>query len=193
MKNAIDKETAEAICKRVHSIAEFCREVGWEPRGGNYLTFHKYVKEYNLDTSHFTGQRSNIGNTNNIGKSKDEFFTSGKIIKGSDIIKKLVSLGLREYKCEAEGCGISSWNGKPIQLQVHHKDGDHFNNELDNIMLLCPNCHSQTDTYTGKNRKNKGGVHKKAYKHVCIKCGKRLHKKTKTGLCIDCYKEEKNI
>lgn len=193
MKNVIDKNTAEEICKRVHSIAEFCREVGWEPCGGNYLTFHKYVKEYGLDVSHFTGQRSNIGNSNNVGISKDEFFKKDKVIRGSDIIKKLISLGLKEYKCEADGCGISSWNGKPIKLQVHHKDGDHFNNEIDNIMLLCPNCHSQTDTFTGKNKKRKRIVHERTHKHVCSECQKVLKRKTKSGLCADCLRKKKKI
>lgn len=54
-----------------------------------------------------------------------------------------------EYKCGE--CGISKWCGKPITLQVEHIDGDNFNNEIGNLMLLCPNCHSQTPTW---------GIHK---------------------------------
>ena len=53
------------------------------------------------------------------------------------------------YKCEI--CGISEWNGKPISLQLHHVDGNRKNNLLSNIQILCPNCHSQTDNYAGKN------------------------------------------
>ncbi len=192
-KNVIGKEEAIEICKRVFSVADFCRAVGWKPVGGNYRTFYKYVKEYDLDTSHFTGQKSNIGNKNHNGLDKEDFFVKDKLIKSSELMKKLISLGLKEYKCENPECGISEWHGKSITLQVHHKDGDHFNNELDNLVILCPNCHSQTDSYAGK--KNMKGVktttHTHTYKHVCKKCGKPLHRETKSGLCISCLRESK--
>jgi 5-methylcytosine-specific restriction endonuclease McrA len=44
------------------------------------------------------------------------------------------------------------WNGKPIECALHHKDGNKHNNKIDNLEILCPNCHSQTDTYTAKNK-----------------------------------------
>lgn len=56
-----------------------------------------------------------------------------------------------EAKCEI--CGIKTWLGKPIVLQIHHLDGNHKNNSVDNLQLLCPNCHTQTDTYSNKKRK----------------------------------------
>ena len=187
-KNVISKEEAEMVCKNVFSVAEFCRSVGWKPVGGNYRTFYKYVKEYGLDTSHFTGQKSNIGNRNNSGLTKEEYFAKDRLIKSSELLKKLISLGLKEYKCENPDCGISEWHGKEIRLQVHHIDGDHFNNELDNLMILCPNCHSQTDSYAGK--KNSKGVkttkHTNEYKHKCRECGKVLKREPKTGLCREC-------
>ena len=49
-------------------------------------------------------------------------------------------------------CGISEWNGKSIVLEAEHKDGDSTNNKLENLCLVCPNCHSQTDTYKGRNK-----------------------------------------
>lgn len=185
-KNIIDKETAEEICKQVYSVADFCRKVGWKPVGGNYRIFYKYVKEYNLDTSHFTGQKTNIGNKHNIGLTKDEFFKKDKLIKSSDTLKKIIGLGLKEYKCEC--CGITEWNGKEIRLQVHHIDGDHFNNELENLQILCPNCHSQTDTFAGKSNKKgeKTTNHERTRKYTCNECGKPLHRKPKTGLCREC-------
>lgn len=56
---------------------------------------------------------------------------------------------LRGTKCEI--CGVREWNGKPLVLHVDHVDGDRTNNELNNLMILCPNCHSQTETYGSKN------------------------------------------
>ena len=54
--------------------------------------------------------------------------------------EKLIREGLKEDKCEL--CGLSEWQGTKITLELHHKDGNHYHNTLDNIQLLCPNCHS---------------------------------------------------
>ena len=56
-KHIITKEQAEQIVKEVFTVADFCRKVGWQPRGENYRVFYKYVKDYNLDISHFTGKK----------------------------------------------------------------------------------------------------------------------------------------
>lgn len=69
--------------------------------------------------------------------------------------KLLFKYKLKENKCEE--CGISEWNKKPIECQLHHKDGNKFNNKLENLKILCPNCHSQTETFgykQGKKYKN---------------------------------------
>jgi endogenous inhibitor of DNA gyrase (YacG/DUF329 family) len=59
---------------------------------------------------------------------------------------------LRGYNCSI--CGISDYNGKPIRLECDHMDGNYTNNHIDNLRFLCPNCHSQTDTYKNKNKGN---------------------------------------
>lgn len=56
------------------------------------------------------------------------------------------------YSCSC--CGISEWNGQHITLEVDHIDGQSANNNVNNLRLLCPNCHSQTDTYKAKNKGN---------------------------------------
>lgn len=192
---ALTEEQIRTAVKNAYSIADFCRAVGWQPRGDNYKVFHKYVAKYKLDTSHFTGIRTNIGNRLKVGIPITEMFVKGNHV-GSKVLKaKILREKLLEYKCSH--CGISEWQGKPLSLQIHHKDGDHSNNELSNLEFICPNCHSQTDTFSGK--KNSKGVctriHIPPRKHVCTKCGKAMHKKAKTGLCIEClrqsYKDKK--
>jgi len=85
--------------------------------------------------------------------SDDEWFVKGvarnAAVENTGTIARLLRRGV-PYEC-AE-CHIKEWNGKPISLQLHHIDGDHLNNELTNLQLLCPNCHSQTDTYA-RNKK----------------------------------------
>jgi hypothetical protein len=71
----------------------------------------------------------------------------------SHLSKRLVKEGLKEYKCEC--CGIKEWNSNKISLELNHKDGDNSNHSLSNLELLCPNCHSQTDTYRNKKGKRR--------------------------------------
>ena len=71
-------------------------------------------------------------------------------IQSFKLKKWLIKHHLKENKCEC--CGISEWNGKPIECALHHKDGNKHNNKLKNLIILCPNCHSQTDNFTAKNR-----------------------------------------
>jgi hypothetical protein len=65
---------------------------------------------------------------------------------------RLISEGYKENKCEE--CGLNGeWNGKPLDMELDHIDGDRTNHLLKNLKIVCPNCHAQTDTYRGKNKK----------------------------------------
>lgn len=67
--------------------------------------------------------------------------------------KRLIKEGIKEDKCES--CGlVDIWNGKPITLQLDHINGINYDHRLENLQILCPNCHSQTDTYCGRNKKS---------------------------------------
>ena len=67
----------------------------------------------------------------------------------------------RGYHCEV--CGIDKHNGKNIVLECDHVDGDHTNNKIDNLRLICPNCHSQSSNYKGKNKGNGRAYRKERY------------------------------
>ena len=75
----------------------------------------------------------------------------GVNVNTNKIRKKLLRDGLKQYVCEQ--CGNTQWMNRPIPLEVHHIDGDKNNNQLENLQLLCPNCHALTPTYRGKNIK----------------------------------------
>jgi len=78
--------------------------------------------------------------------------TQQKSITG--VLKKFIlKNGLKEHKCEE--CGIIEWNNKPLSLELDHTDGIRSNNKLENLKLLCPNCHSQTNTWRGRNKNKK--------------------------------------
>ena len=70
--------------------------------------------------------------------------------------KRLIKEGIKQNKCENENCSIVDvWNGKPLVLHLDHIDGDSTNHKLENLRMLCPNCHSQTETYAGKKTRKK--------------------------------------
>ena len=115
----------------------------------NIKPLDAYLKKNNIQ---YTGNASGKGiqKKNNKYIPFDQFIKVG-VVQTNKLRKKLLREGYKEHKCEK--CNNVLWLGNPIPLEVHHKDGDKNNNELDNLELLCPNCHAQTDTYRGKNIK----------------------------------------
>lgn len=144
--NDYSKEELQVLFDNSISYAEVLRKMGYEDteKGGRKVEqLQKLVQKYDIDTSHILGKAHNKNNFNLNS------FRKGNAVRSE---KRIAVLSyLRGAKCEQ--CGNSEWNGQKIPLCTHHIDGDHLNNELDNLQLLCPNCHAQTDNYCGKNKK----------------------------------------
>jgi DNA-binding CsgD family transcriptional regulator len=90
------------------------------------------------------------------GLPMEELLVAGVYRARFNLKLRLVRSGLKQKLCEA--CGIASWNGKPISLALHHVNGDRHDNRIENLQLLCPNCHSQTDTFAGRNGRRREGA-----------------------------------
>lgn len=150
-----------------NGYCDLLRKIGLNGHGANPDTLKKIIKEYNLDTTQNSINRSNLYRKNAKEthlkiKYKLQDILDGKYpnYQSGKLLKRLVDENMKEYKCEI--CGITEWNKKHISLVLHHKDGNHSNNDINNLQVLCPNCHSQTDTYAGKSsRKNKQEINKK--------------------------------
>ena len=132
------------------SIAGVLRQLGLRPIGGNYKTIHALIAKLGLDTSHFTGQGWNVGlqyrpkaafSELDIFVENSEYRCSWRL---RERYKKITGL----YWCEQ--CGLSQWQGHPIPLEIHHINGINTDNRIENLVLLCPNCHALTNNYRGR-------------------------------------------
>lgn len=147
------KEEFEEAAKQSHSIAGMCRKLDLKPCGGNYRLMHNAIEKFALDTSHFTGQGWNTGLKFKPFEAKpiEEILIANSSYQSFKLKRRLLDEGLKEYKCEL--CGLYEWQDNPIPLELHHINGNNRDNRLDNLKLLCPNCHALTDSYRGRNKK----------------------------------------
>jgi hypothetical protein len=135
------------------SIRQAMEKLNLIPAGGNYKTFKNRMKSLNIDVSHFTGQLTNKGKTFGSKRDIQVYFDNKVAISSHNLRLRLIRDGIKENKCEH--CNLTEFNNHPIPLELDHIDGNHDNNNLTNLRILCPNCHALTPTYTGKNKKLK--------------------------------------
>lgn len=149
-----DEQLIQAIPKSI-TIADVLRELGMDPRGRNYRTIKRRVAALGLDTSHFLGQAHKKGKPSNHSGTRPikSLLVIGSDIMSSGLKERLLNEKLLEYKCKE--CGINDWHDKPLSLQLDHINGNSDDNRLENLRLLCPNCHSQTPTFGGRKLKKK--------------------------------------
>lgn len=140
----------EAI-KTSESVRQVLKKLGLGEWSNNYKMVRAKAKELNLDLSHFKGHGSNKGRTfPSRTVPIQEYLSNARRISSNDLRIRLLKDGIFKYKCYK--CDRDTWNGQPISLELEHIDGNRFNNSLDNLTILCPNCHAQTATYRGKNK-----------------------------------------
>ena len=136
--------------KNSFSIRQVLEYLGIVAAGGNYQTVKKRLSKYQIDTSHFHGQSWNKGKITGPRKPIKSYLTKNSSIQSFKLKKRLLSDKVFEHKCY--NCNKETWLKEMIPLELHHIDGDNSNNTLSNLTLLCPNCHSLTDNYRGKNK-----------------------------------------
>jgi len=139
-----DKEALIKLVETAISRSQILRTMGLNPPS-NMRTLNKYVKRYQIDTSHFDPV---------LDRTKcsleDVLVENSSYVNITRLKKRLVREGILEYKC-AECSNEGSWLSKPLSLQLEHKNGIHDDHSKENLCFLCPNCHSQTSTYGGRN------------------------------------------
>ena len=148
-----NKEDLQEIVKQSVSYSQVLQKLELSPTGGNYRILKRLLKGLEIDTSHFSGQGYLKGKTHNWSKKipLEEILKEGTHYQSYKLKNRLLKEKFIENKCSE--CGLlDEWNGKTINHQLDHINGDNTDNRIENLRLLCPNCHSQTETYCGKNK-----------------------------------------
>jgi hypothetical protein len=174
----IEKEYMEKIVQSHDSLAGILRYLGLS-LAGNYKTLKKKLEYDNIDYENIKlGLRINK-KKKQIVKSISEYLVNGSSIRSGLLKKILLEHNMLENKCSK--CGqIPEWNGESLTLQLDHINGISTDNRIENLRILCPNCHTQTPTFAGRQIK----------KHYnCSKCYISLSKKSE--FCQNC--KPKNI
>lgn len=140
----VKSELILEVCNSSASMAEAHRKLGQL----KFDTFAKYAKQLGCYKPNQSGKGVSCDTTY---KNAMYFIENKQPITSHRLKVKLIRDRIKLHKCEI--CSNSMWNGLPIPIELDHIDGNHFNNDLVNLRIICPNCHAQTDTHAGKKNK----------------------------------------
>ena len=164
--------------------------------GVKYETLNKHLKAVGIQ---YEGNPCRKGIPHySERKPINEYLNENTNIQASKLRNKLIESGLKEAKCEC--CGLTEWMGKKIPLELHHKNMNHYDNRIENIQILCSNCHSLAHEYSNTKGKEVSSVNfksieksigkektkllkKKVNERFCEVCGKKLEKSNQKHFC----------
>jgi uncharacterized protein YlaI len=169
----LDLSEIQSKLNESKSFREFLLKIGSSSNGsGSYKSIKNQLIKLGIEIPEFSYENKNRVN---VKICDDEVFIENSIFSRQHLKERIIKNKMIDYKCDE--CGNDGkWNGEKLSLHLEHKNGVNDDNRLINLTFLCPNCHSQTKTYSGKNKKRKE-------KKKC-ECGREIFKTSK--ICLEC-------
>lgn len=148
-----DDEFRKAVAESF-SYAQVLARLNLRAAGSNYDMVKRKITELHLDITHMTGKGWNSGKRYTPLREKrpisEILVEHSTFVNANHLRERLLNEGIKDRKCEC--CGNTEWMGRPIALELHHMNAIRDDQRLENLQLLCPNCHAMTDNYRGKNK-----------------------------------------
>lgn len=180
-KYSFTKEEVEYAAANASSRTEMMRLLKIKNGGGGYQALDFWCKKYDVTPPTYK-PGSNLKEHSFVAMSDSEWFVKGVRRNSAVSKKRMIALGIPNICLE---CGQEPiWNSKPLVLQLDHIDGDRWNNTLENLRILCPHCHTQTETYANNGLRRarnycECGAEIWRGSERCIKCSNAIHNKEK--------------
>lgn len=158
-------ETIANIIKFSINKHDALKKLGWDTRTVGYRKLNRYVKNNNIDISHFETRSEQYVRTKDLILSKkiptEQILVSGSTYQSTSTLKKrLYKEKLKQPICEE--CGQDeNWRGNNISMILDHINGKHDDNRLENLRIVCPNCNASLPTHCGKNAKRNKKINKR--------------------------------
>jgi 5-methylcytosine-specific restriction endonuclease McrA len=144
------KEELINAVKTSSSMRQVLLKLNVSPYGGNYDVLRKAIDYFIIDTTHFTGQAWNKGKKLPPKVPLEKYLNNEVPIQSYKLKNRLLKDGVFKHQCM--NCNKKTWLNQLIPLELDHINGDNRDNRIENLRLLCPNCHALTPTYRSKNR-----------------------------------------
>lgn len=176
-----EKEMLEKLVSESSSLSEVLKKQGKSISGSSLKILKNNLDNYDIKY-HFLNKKGSKYIFRN--KPLTDILIENSDHSSSDLKKRLIKEGLKNDICEI--CGQKDvWNNKPLTLQLHHINRDHYDNRIENLEILCPNCHTQITAFNNKSKKKK---------IVCIDCGAEISSKsTRCNKCARKYHSKHKI
>lgn len=149
-----DRDAVTDAVRNASSMRECLNSLGLRAAGGNYKALHAACNRFELEVPLVDPkERTKNARAKKTIPLNEILIENSTYTNRSQLKKSLVKDNLLEWKCYGENCTVTSeWNNKPLMLQLEHKNGVWNDNRIENLEFLCPNCHSQTDTFCARNK-----------------------------------------
>lgn len=202
MRRSYTKELLEEAVANSYNYADVLRYLNLRPAGGTHAHIAKLIRKHEIDHSHFARTSHNKGKISPNRKAAEQYLVLRDELsprtKRTQLLRAMTEMGV-PYKC-AECSQDPEWNGKPLVLDIDHINGNFWDNRLENLRFLCPNCHSQQETTNkpGKFRNAETPVAPYEPKRIlcvlCEKpCGPHLYWHRHCLTCIECGEKSSSL